>query len=148
MLQAVQPRLLCWLSCDRIPMTTFQGCGWCAGVVDVCLIPEAPFNMQGEAGLLSYVQHLLDERGHCVICVAEGAGQAGLLAKSLCVAALNYLLTGWLCTVVGYAATRGVAVRIIASNLPPMCTGVVGGQEDGDGCQWQHPPCRRWTLAA
>ena len=53
-----------------------------AGVVDVCLIPEVKFNMQGEEGLLSYVQKLLDSRGHCVVCIAEGAGQvrSGTLA--------------------------------------------------------------------
>lgn len=44
-------------------------------MVDVCLIPEVKFAMQGERGLLSYVQSLLDDKGHCVVCIAEGAGQ-------------------------------------------------------------------------
>ena len=52
--------------------------GWpCAGVVDVCLIPEARFDMHGDHGLLKYVQGLLDDRGHCVVCIAEGAAQVG-----------------------------------------------------------------------
>mmetsp|Transcript_10529 Transcript_10529/g.31703 ORF Transcript_10529/g.31703 Transcript_10529/m.31703 type:complete len:161 (-) Transcript_10529:310-792(-) len=39
--------------------------------------------MQGEEGLLTYVQKLLDSRGHCVICIAEGAGQDLLQDKDL-----------------------------------------------------------------
>jgi 6-phosphofructokinase len=46
-----------------------------AGVVDVCLIPEVKFDLQGDRGLLRFVQGLLDEKGHCVVCIAEGAGQ-------------------------------------------------------------------------
>lgn len=46
-----------------------------AGVVDVCLIPEVDFEMDGRDGLLRYVERLLMTKGHCVICVAEGTGQ-------------------------------------------------------------------------
>lgn len=46
-----------------------------AGVVDVCLIPEVNFVMDGEQGLMAYLRRLLADKGHCVICVAEGAGQ-------------------------------------------------------------------------
>ena len=46
-----------------------------AGVVDVCLIPEVPFSLDGEMGLYAYIRTLLDRKGHAVICVAEGAGQ-------------------------------------------------------------------------
>ncbi len=46
-----------------------------AGVVDICLIPEVNFNLDGQHGLMAYVQTLLADKGHCVICVAEGAGQ-------------------------------------------------------------------------
>lgn len=42
------------------------------GVVDVCLIPEVPFAMEK---LVDYVRKIVDTKGHCVICVAEGAGQ-------------------------------------------------------------------------
>jgi len=41
----------------------------------VCLIPEVPFRLDGDTGLLAYVDKVLSERGHCVLCVAEGAGQ-------------------------------------------------------------------------
>lgn len=46
-----------------------------SGVVDVCLIPEVPFKLEGETGLLNYIDQLVKRQGHCVICVAEGAGQ-------------------------------------------------------------------------
>lgn len=50
------------------------GC-FSTGVVDVCLIPEVNFAMDGDHGLMAYLKQLLAEKGHCVICVAEGAGQ-------------------------------------------------------------------------
>ncbi|TWI63361.1 6-phosphofructokinase [Desulfobotulus alkaliphilus] len=39
------------------------------------LIPEVPFDMDGEGGLLWSLDRRLAERGHAVIVVAEGAGQ-------------------------------------------------------------------------
>ncbi|KAL3140014.1 hypothetical protein ABBQ38_004298 [Trebouxia sp. C0009 RCD-2024] len=50
-----------------------------SGVVDVCLIPEVNFAMDGEQGLMAYLRRLLADKGHCVICVAEGAGQELLM---------------------------------------------------------------------
>lgn len=47
-----------------------------AGVVDACLIPEVSFVLHGEQGLLKYIEGVLQARGHAVICIAEGAGQA------------------------------------------------------------------------
>jgi 6-phosphofructokinase len=46
-----------------------------SGVVDVCLIPEEPFELDGPAGVLGYVRKIIEQKGHCVVCVAEGAGQ-------------------------------------------------------------------------
>ncbi|MEO2193244.1 MAG: 6-phosphofructokinase, partial [bacterium] len=43
-----------------------------SGVVDVCLIPEVAFT---EEKLLDFVAGILRAKGHCVVCVAEGAGQ-------------------------------------------------------------------------
>jgi 6-phosphofructokinase 1 len=51
-----------------------------AGVVDVCLIPEVGFELEGEKGLFAYIASVLESRGHAVICLAEGAGQARLCA--------------------------------------------------------------------
>jgi 6-phosphofructokinase 1 len=39
------------------------------------LIPEVPFQLEGEQGLLKMLKKRLDKRGHAVIVVAEGAGQ-------------------------------------------------------------------------
>ncbi|KAH7282803.1 hypothetical protein KP509_35G048000 [Ceratopteris richardii] len=43
--------------------------------VDLCLIPEVPFHLEGEGGLYEFVDKRLRENGHMVIVVAEGAGQ-------------------------------------------------------------------------
>jgi 6-phosphofructokinase 1 len=43
--------------------------------VNFVLVPEVPFDLDGEKGFLHAVERRLKERGHCVILVAEGAGQ-------------------------------------------------------------------------
>jgi len=43
--------------------------------VNFCLIPENPFDLYGENGLLPLLKKRLCDRGHAVILVAEGAGQ-------------------------------------------------------------------------
>lgn len=40
-----------------------------------CLIPEVPFEMEGENGFLACLERRLAKRGHAVIVVSEGAGQ-------------------------------------------------------------------------
>ncbi len=42
---------------------------------DVVLIPEVPFALDGEGGLLAHLRRRVAERGHAVVVVAEGAGQ-------------------------------------------------------------------------
>ncbi|WP_298068240.1 ATP-dependent 6-phosphofructokinase [uncultured Mailhella sp.] len=44
-------------------------------VVNFVLIPEAPFHLEGEGGLLPALEARLRSRNHAVIVVAEGAGQ-------------------------------------------------------------------------
>mmetsp|Transcript_40386 Transcript_40386/g.65487 ORF Transcript_40386/g.65487 Transcript_40386/m.65487 type:complete len:607 (-) Transcript_40386:58-1878(-) len=44
-------------------------------LVDVCLIPEIPFQLYGEHGLFEYLHKRIKERGHAVVVTAEGAGQ-------------------------------------------------------------------------
>jgi 6-phosphofructokinase 1 len=46
-----------------------------SGVVDACLIPEVPFRLSGPKGLFGHIRRVLDAKGYCVVCVAEGAGQ-------------------------------------------------------------------------
>ncbi|MBK8480389.1 MAG: ATP-dependent 6-phosphofructokinase [Proteobacteria bacterium] len=45
---------------------------------NLVLIPELPFTLEGERGLLAWLWERLDRRGHAVIVVAEGAGQEHL----------------------------------------------------------------------
>jgi 6-phosphofructokinase 1 len=50
--------------------------------VDCYLIPESPFYMHGEGGLIQYIERRLKENKHMVIVVAEGAGH-DLIAHSI-----------------------------------------------------------------
>ncbi|HYQ18445.1 MAG TPA: ATP-dependent 6-phosphofructokinase, partial [Polyangiaceae bacterium] len=43
--------------------------------VDLVLIPEVPMQLEGEHGVLRYIDRVLDRQGHAVIVVAEGAAQ-------------------------------------------------------------------------
>lgn len=43
-----------------------------SNVVDICLIPEEPFELEE---LFQYAQEVIKKKGHCLIVVAEGAGQ-------------------------------------------------------------------------
>uniref|UniRef100_A0A5B7CCD3 ATP-dependent 6-phosphofructokinase n=1 Tax=Davidia involucrata TaxID=16924 RepID=A0A5B7CCD3_DAVIN len=52
-----------------------------SGQIDVCLIPEVPFSLDGPYGVLQHLEHLIQTKGSAVVCVAEGAGQ-DLLEKS------------------------------------------------------------------
>lgn len=55
----------------------FVACGatLASGDVNIVLIPESPFVLDGEKGLLAYLRDRLEKRRHAVIVVAEGAGQ-------------------------------------------------------------------------
>ncbi|CAH9094975.1 unnamed protein product [Cuscuta epithymum] len=46
-----------------------------SGQIDICLIPEVPFNLHGPHGVLRHLKYLLETKGSAVLCVAEGAGQ-------------------------------------------------------------------------
>jgi 6-phosphofructokinase 1 len=46
-----------------------------SGVVDFCLIPECPFGLRGEEGLLELLRKKVLMQGHAVVVIAEGAGQ-------------------------------------------------------------------------
>jgi len=43
--------------------------------VNFCLVPEAPFALQGAGGLLAALERRLEKKSHAVVVVAEGAGQ-------------------------------------------------------------------------
>jgi 6-phosphofructokinase 1 len=44
-------------------------------VVDLVLIPESDFDLDPDGATLAYVRRTLDREAHCVVVVAEGAGQ-------------------------------------------------------------------------
>jgi 6-phosphofructokinase 1 len=46
--------------------------------INIVLIPEVPFDLEGANGLLKTVEKQLKTRSHCVILVAEGSGQEHL----------------------------------------------------------------------
>ncbi len=56
----------------------FVSANACLALKDVnfCLVPEVGFDLDGKRGLLATLEERLKERGHAVIVVAEGAGQA------------------------------------------------------------------------
>ena len=43
--------------------------------VNICLVPEFKYNLNGKNGLLEYIAHRLQVKRHCVIVLAEGAGK-------------------------------------------------------------------------
>lgn len=51
------------------------GAALAQGDVNFVLIPEVPFDLEGENGFLKNLEKRLKKSGHCVILVAEGAGQ-------------------------------------------------------------------------
>ena len=50
----------------------------CTGHVNICLIPEIPFDLQGKHNLFQQIENNFNRIGHCLIVVAEGAGQRHL----------------------------------------------------------------------
>lgn len=60
--------------------------------VNYILIPEVPFDLEGENGLLAHLQDRLERRHHAVILVAEGAGQKFLEEQEKFDASGNRLL--------------------------------------------------------
>ncbi len=51
--------------------------------VNIVLVPECPFKLEGAGGLLKNVEDRLRKRGHCLIVVAEGAGQEIMAEQGL-----------------------------------------------------------------
>lgn len=49
-----------------------------SGEVNLLLVPEMSFDLDGEKGILAFIRNRIQRRGHAVIVVAEGAGQRHL----------------------------------------------------------------------
>ena len=50
--------------------------------VNLCLVPEVPFALEGAGGLLDVLERRLDSKHHAVVAVAEGAGQEHFAAAA------------------------------------------------------------------
>ncbi|KAH9086568.1 hypothetical protein LEN26_019995 [Aphanomyces euteiches] len=46
-----------------------------SGDVDLCCIPEVPIVLEGPLSCLDHVQRVVEQKGHAVVVVAEGAGE-------------------------------------------------------------------------
>ncbi|CAL4916595.1 unnamed protein product [Urochloa decumbens] len=63
-----------------------------SGQVDICLIPEVPFTLDGPNGVLQHLEHLIETKGFALVCVAEGAGQEYLQKSNATDASGNMVL--------------------------------------------------------
>ena len=64
-----------------------------SGLVDICLIPEVSFRLDGPNGVIHHLKEVLARKGHAVVCVAEGAGQDLLPVTSSTDASGNPILS-------------------------------------------------------
>ncbi|XP_042445214.1 ATP-dependent 6-phosphofructokinase 5, chloroplastic-like isoform X2 [Zingiber officinale] len=64
-----------------------------SGQIDICLIPEVPFKLEGPNGVLKHLEYLIKTKGNAVICVAEGAGQEYLTKSNAKDASGNVVLS-------------------------------------------------------
>nr|CAB3499696.1 unnamed protein product [Digitaria exilis] len=64
-----------------------------SGQVDICLIPEVPFTLDGPNGVLRHLEHLIETKGFALVCVAEGAGQEYLQKSNATDASGNMVLS-------------------------------------------------------
>lgn len=82
-----------------------------SGDVDLCLVPEVPISLDGPRGLLPHLERVIDRKGHAVVVVAEGAGEALLGASAETDAGGNRKLPpigSWLCAnIKDHFAARG-----------------------------------------
>lgn len=53
-----------------------------SGDVNFVLIPEQPFDLEGENGFLKHLEQRITRRGHALVVVAEGSGQEHLAAAA------------------------------------------------------------------
>ncbi len=49
-----------------------------SGDVNFVLIPEQPFDLDGDNGFLKHLEHRIERRGHALVVIAEGSGQEHL----------------------------------------------------------------------
>lgn len=85
--------------------------------VDLTLVPEVPFPLDGERGFLTALYQRMQDRGHAVVVVAEGAGQDHIAAGrqqrdqsgNLLLDDIGSFLRDRIC---GYFAERGMGISM------------------------------------
>ncbi len=85
--------------------------------VNATLIPEIPFALDGDKGLLTYLERRMRERGHAVVVVAEGAGQDLFAGEDLGRDASGNARYGDIGAFLRERIPAGLAERGIAVNL-------------------------------
>lgn len=71
--------------------------------VDLCLVPEVPIELTGPHGILNHLERVIDNKGHAVVVVAEGAGEELLGTSTITDAGGNRKLPPigeWLCSTI------------------------------------------------
>ncbi|KAL2569209.1 hypothetical protein AAZV13_18G114700 [Glycine max] len=88
-----------------------------SGQVDICLIPEVPFNLHGPHGVLSHLKYLLETKGSAVVCVAEGAGQTKKYFKEIGVHAdVKYIDPTYMIRAIRANASDGILCTVLGQN--------------------------------
>ncbi|KAG2304823.1 hypothetical protein Bca52824_033474 [Brassica carinata] len=100
-----------------------------SGPVDLCIIPEVPFNLHGPDGVLKHLNYLIGTKGSAVICVAEGAGQTFLENTNAKDASGNKLLGDIRCS----HSTRGLLMTFYIDPTY-MIQAVPANESDGILC--------------
>lgn len=106
--------------------------------VNFALIPEVPFRLDGERGLLRALHERLRRRGHALIAVAEGAGQdllAGAVARDASGNVLHKDIGLYLKDrIAAYFAQQGVPINLKYIDPSYLIRSVPANSEDSVLC--------------
>jgi len=106
--------------------------------VNFVLIPEVPFRLDGDGGLLAVLRKRLERRGHAVIVVAEGAGQELMAGNAATDASGNRRLTdigSWLCDqITAHFKTIGMELNLKYIDPSYMIRSVPANPHDSVYC--------------
>ena len=109
------------------PPTACLQASLAAGIVDAVLIPEVQFSLEGERGLLAFLDKRMRDKGHCVVVVAEGAGQVREPAADGGPSGAAATAAAPLHSVASAAAAVAAARHVVTCMLPPSAATGVGG---------------------
>ncbi|KAL6222857.1 hypothetical protein ACLB2K_006247 [Fragaria x ananassa] len=88
-----------------------------SGQIDICLIPEVPFQIHGPHGILHHLKYLIETKGSAVVCVAEGAGQTKKHFKELGVPVdVKYIDPTYMIRACRANASDGILCAVLGQN--------------------------------